>query len=55
MASGNLNLAYDKLRALNIEFKDSQHSKVTDILADLAIDQYQKGLDDAYAIFQNYK
>tara|TARA_R110000796_G_scaffold168417_2_gene285368 strand:- start:2692 stop:2859 length:168 start_codon:yes stop_codon:yes gene_type:complete len=55
MASNNLGLAYSKLRELNIEFTDSQHGKVTDVLADLAIQQYQKGLDDAYEIFQNYK
>ena len=55
MAPSNLTSAYIKLRELNIEFIDSQHSDVTDVLADLAIKQYQKGLDDAYAIFQNYK
>ena len=51
----NLTNAYDRLRELNLETNSEQYIELSNILYDLANEQFEKGIDVGERIFNKYK
>ena len=51
----NLTKAYDRLRKLNIETNSEQYIELSNILYDLANEQFDKGIDVASGIYNKNK
>ena len=51
----NLTKAYDRLRELNLEMNTEQYIELTNILFDLANDQFEKGMEVTSEIYSKNK
>ena len=51
----NLTKAYDRLRELNLETNSEQYIELSNILYDLANEQFDKGIDVASGIYTKNK
>ena len=51
----NLTKAYDRLRELNLEMNTEQHIELSNILFDLANDQFNKGMGVTTGIYNKNK
>ena len=51
----NLTKAYDRLRELNLETNSEQYIELSNILYDLANDQFEKGMEVKTGIYNKNK